>query len=655
VFASALASHVPSLTDRLALIKKTREPAERLQNATAVLEAMRALGLDYTPPAAHICVAPARDMVLFCTYLFNAMPGFVPKATVEFDGRLNDKVVKYIELSNPSSKPLTYQVRIEGAPEFSAADALKLGGKEKFQFPVTCLHNRRKAAEAQIFFVSEKVAGGSAGVTLVFGLKSVVRTFKRKEVIVRETKLYDQISFDIAIENTSAEQDAEISVSLVDLSLADKGAPAAKTAKGARKGGVTTSPLLPQMTFWLKPGKDKPFRLKRKSSGALQVHFLPLRLAGQACLVFVDDSLAGEYCIELQVKVDLPSTNEQCKFQHQMKSTIIREIPLTLRNASIDKCRGAVMELLGQKEGKEWFKALQEQSRLEYKVEYLTQHFAGPRDVIVTGKDAPPQTAPGGQQPNNVNKLPLELRPAGPGKYESRLILRSPVDVRVLDVEAVITSLGTRAELLFSCPARQSITQEIPIINHSAQPWTVTAAIMGDRFKGGKDLQVPAAADGAPGVANYPLTFSPDWICTVEGELTLRNQTVGDTYVYQLKGVGEDPVAEDHVSIACKARWRSSVKISVRNLLGNEECRYRVEADLLGLSGAPELVVPAGGTAEYELNVLMPRGGGFAGSVTFIAPNDQYIWYTAEVTFPPSLPLSLIKQESSPLCWGRGC
>ena len=440
VFASALASHVPSLTDRLALIKKTREPAERLQNATAVLEAMRALGLDYTPPAAHICVAPARDMVLFCTYLFNAMPGFVPKATVEFDGRLNDRVVKCIELSNPSSKPLTYQVRIEGAPEFSAADALKLGGKEKFQFPVTCLHNRRKAAEAQIFFVSEKVAGGSAGVTLVFGLKSVVRTFKRKEVIVRETKLYDQISFDIAIENTSAEQDAEISVSLVDLSPADKGAPAAKTGKGARKGGVTTSPLLPQMTFWLKPGKDKPFRLKRKSSGALQVHFLPLRLAGQACLVFVDDSLAGEYCIELQVKVDLPSTNEQCKFQHQMKSTIIREIPLTLRNASIDKCRGAVMELLGQKEGKEWFKALQEQSRLEYKVEYLTQHFAGPRDVIVTGKDAPPQTAPGGQQANNVNKLPLELRPAGPGKYESRLILRSPVDVRVLDVEAAITS-----------------------------------------------------------------------------------------------------------------------------------------------------------------------------------------------------------------------
>jgi hypothetical protein len=102
--------------------------------------------------------------------------------------------------------------------------------------------------------------------------------------------------------------------------------------------------------------------------------------------------------------------------------------------------------------------------------------------------------------------------------------------------------------------------------------------------------QVPGAADGAPGVANYQLTFSPDWICNVEGELTLRNQTVGDTYVYQLKGVGEDPVAEDHVSIACKARWRSSAKISVRNLLGNEECRYRVEADLLGLSGARELV-----------------------------------------------------------------
>ena len=101
---------------QVALVKKTRDKQERLANAQAVIDAMRQLGLDYTPTPKDLISAPARDLVLFCTYLFNAMPGFIPKATVDFEGRLNDKVVKYIELSNPSNKPLTYSVRVEGTP-----------------------------------------------------------------------------------------------------------------------------------------------------------------------------------------------------------------------------------------------------------------------------------------------------------------------------------------------------------------------------------------------------------------------------------------------------------------------------------------------------------------------------------------------------------
>lgn len=52
-----------------------------------------------------------------------------------------------------------------------------------------------------------------------------------------------------------------------------------------------------------------------------------------------------------------------------------------MRNAAIDKCRAAIMDLMGQQAGKEWFRAISEQSRLDYKVEYLTQCFSGPRDL----------------------------------------------------------------------------------------------------------------------------------------------------------------------------------------------------------------------------------------------------------------------------------
>ncbi len=44
------------------------------------------------------------------------------------------------------------------------------------------------------------------------------------------------------------------------------------------------------------------------------------------------------------------------------------------------------------------------------------------------------------------------------------------------------------------------------------------------------------------------------------------------------------------------------------------------------------------GTSEYQLTVKMPRGGDFAGSISFKAPNKQFIWFTVEISAenPPS-------------------
>jgi len=44
-----------------------------------------------------------------------------------------------------------------------------------------------------------------------------------------------------------------------------------------------------------------------------------------------------------------------------------------------------------------------------------------------------------------------------------------------LDIEAKISSLGTRAELTLSIPARQQIVQEIPFINNSETEWKIVA------------------------------------------------------------------------------------------------------------------------------------------------------------------------------------
>lgn len=96
-----------------------------------------------------------------------------------------------------------------------------------------------------------------------------------------------------------------------------------------------------------------------------------------------------------------------------MRNTVIKDIPMSIKNAALDKCRASIMELMGQQAGKDWFKAVTEQAKIDYKVQYLTEHFTGPRDLSVTGGgDKGKAAAAPQQQGTTVNKLPLEVRRA---------------------------------------------------------------------------------------------------------------------------------------------------------------------------------------------------------------------------------------------------
>jgi hypothetical protein len=64
---------------------------------------------------------------------------------------------------------------------------------------------------------------------------------------------------------------------------------------------------------------------------------------------------------------------------------------------------------------------------------------------------------------------------------------------------------------------------------------------------------------------------------------------------------------------------------------------YDVESDLAFLSGDAQIMVPRMETSKYEITLSPALGGQYTGSVTFTAPNQQYLWYviTINVTRPP--------------------
>jgi len=643
VFAAAVISHVPSVQSTLALLKRSDETSDRRENAKVLRSTMLGLNMDYCPSEEELTSAPGRDLILFVSYLVDSLPGFIPKTTVEFEGRLNEPVIKNLELTNPSNRPLVYNVRLEGSPEFSAADSLKIGPRDKIKFPVKCLHTQRlpsvgESTEAQIFFMGERVPGTPVGATMVFNLKSDVKSFKRTQIMTKESKLYEQIGFEVPCKNDNPTEDTEITVTLVNLNTwphshhpRDPTGATHKKAGKHTKVETTSSHLLPKMTFWVK--KDC-FKLKKNSAGTVAVSFLPLRMAAHSCLVFIKDNFGFETCFELQVKVSLPLQTDVFKFQHPMKSLIVKDVILSIKNPALDKCRAAIMEMMGKTDGAAFFKSINDENKVDYKVEFLSKGFSGPQHLVLWGK-SPPATLEKGQK---LNSLLLELKPTGVGAYNSRVCLRSALDVRILDIEAKVTSLGTRAELMLSIPARQQILQEIPFINMSDREWKLVADLQGDGFQGPRDLSVPPKKDGVPGKAVYPLTFKPKWICNVTGALNIRNTTADDKYEYQLTGVGEDPVAEDHFKVSCKARSHEKVLIPVRNILPDEDCHYDIECDLIGITGPATHVVPLADKSEYELSIKMPRGGSFNGSISFVAPNKQFIWFTLEIEAenPPS-------------------
>ncbi len=47
--------------------------------------------------------------------------------------------------------------------------------------------------------------------------------------------------------------------------------------------------------------------------------------------------------------------------------------------------------------------------------------------------------------------------------------------------------------------------------------------------------------------------------------LTLKNESTKEEYEYELKGVGEEPLAEDHIVLNCKARETTKHIFEIKN------------------------------------------------------------------------------------------
>ncbi|KAJ1619853.1 hypothetical protein T492DRAFT_889707 [Pavlovales sp. CCMP2436] len=273
--------------------------------------------------------------------------------------------------------------------------------------------------------------------------------------------------------------------------------------------------------------------------------------------------------------------------------------------------------------------------------------------------------------------VPLVFAPKQAGMYTSKLVLYSPLDVRVFELAGTAPTPGTRATLEFAAPARRSIKQDLPVVNNSSVAWDLQAMVTGACFRGATSLRVVAG-----GSEVYTLEFAPEWICSVKGELVLTNAATQDRFAYALNGVGEEPLAEGTVLIEVVARSRASHEFALFNVSADgRECECTVESDLMHVSGEPSVHVPARAgpvpfgkqnfflgkedlreaarqqsvawtgsalassrrgsalgkppPARYSLSITPQLGGSVHGSITIKTPDGRYLWYTVEIRAAP--------------------
>lgn len=99
-------------------------------------------------------------------------------------------------------------------------------------------------------------------------------------------------------------------------------------------------------------------------------------------------------------------------------------------------------------------------------------------------------------------------------------------------------------------------------------------------------------------------------------------------FEYELKGFGEEPIAEEHIILSCQARKQTRREIELKNPHADKPITYRVETDLINAAGLTTLTIQPGKKANYVLSVTPVLSGQYTGSITFTDDDGRYFWYT---------------------------
>ena len=646
----------------------------------------------------------SRTLLLMALHLFLNLPSLIQKAKIEFAGVLGAPIKKTIELRNPSRKPVTYNVTLQGSSDFvlsqtevtvppmSSADYLVILNARFFD-----------TVSAKITFWGVR-EGGVAGKTIVFGMYSNITGRKPLQSITHKLSLFEFGSLELAIANPFP-RDSSVPIKFLchhsEMNLQEAMSGQAPVNKS---GAIPCDPPANEdgdedyeidqnfnVPFW---STEDAVQLTSDGVKHLQVNMLPFMMGLYTCHLVLLDPNFGEYCYEVLLEVGLPKPAETLSFQaFKDGSTAQKLLKFSSKNYPLDKAITTLTDTRMNNSSRKG-KARQFISNIlasplddevlglsSFNLSCNSPYFQLPKDMLflseysplanatakpTTGKkvsrtaieDLTPQDNPNSLSTNGAI---LNFGPDKAGTYNARCVLHSKFnrfDLRIFDIGVSVIMPSSKLLIEFRGPAQHKLTQEIPVMNESDKDWNLTCNVSGKGFSGPKSLVV-----GKRDKANFTVAFTGSAPGTFEGSVILKNSEGQDVFDYTLVGVSEEPLAQDHLHFKCKARNRQDFNIFIKPgggggdkasptrdaeaVAGERKINYNVQTDLQYVAGEAVASIPAASGGDYNFSVMCPVGGVMSGSITFTDPSSgNIVWYTIDVEVTTPLPESTIEVEA---------
>ena len=112
-----------------------------------------------------------------------------------------------------------------------------------------------------------------------------------------------------------------------------------------------------------------------------------------------------------------------------------------------------------------------------------------------------------------------------------------------------------------------------------------------------------------------------------------------------MKGIGEEPLAEDHIVLNCQVRQTTVHHFEIKKSTEKQQ-NYRVETDLNNVTRAENFKIKPKENFKYLLSITPILGGVYTGSITFYDSEDRFIWYTVEVRIESPKPENTLEFKS---------